>query len=88
MVGIRVRIGAQCTLFFFILLSGLHVTLWLIQGPQAVTFTACPSQHTTRTETVDHSVAAVGGLMIALLLTLTGTGKRGTGRGIPSSVMV
>ena len=89
-VGIRVRIGVQCTSFFSILISGLQVTEWLIQGTQPLTFTACPSQHTTRTTTlavtVDHSVAAVGGLIIALLLTLTWSGKQGSTRGLLSSL--
>ena len=88
-VGIRVRIGAQCTLFFFILLSGLQVTEWLLQGTHSLTSTACPSQHPTRTTTltvsVDQSVAAVGGLIIALRLTLTRAGNRCTG--IPSSLL-
>ena len=89
-MGIRVRIGAQCTSFFFILLSDLQVTEWSIQGGQALTFTACPSQHTTRTTTltvtVDHHLA-VGGLILAVMLTLTGPGNRRYTRGIPSSVM-
>ena len=37
-VEIRVRIGAQVTSFFFILLSGLQVTVWLIQLTQTLTF--------------------------------------------------
>ena len=91
-VGIRVRIVAQCTSFFFILLSGLQVTEWLIQGARALTFTACPSQHTTRTTTLQVSVEksgnAVGGLINALLLTLTcpWNGRPYT-YGIPSSLM-
>ena len=89
-VGIRVRIGVQCTSFFFILLSGLQVTVWFIQSCQTITFTACPSQHTTRTTTltvtVDHHLA-VGGLIIAVMLTLTCPGNRRSTRGIPSSIM-
>ena len=89
-VGIRVRIVAQWTSFFFILLSGLQVTVWLIQGTQSITFTACPSQHTTKTTTlpvtVDHPGAAGGGLMLALMLTLTCPQNRGTGCGILSSL--
>ena len=89
-VGIRVRIGAQCTLFFFILLSGLQVTIWLIHGTQTISFTACPSQHTTRTTTltvtVHQTVAAVGGLIIALVLTLTWPWNRGSTCGFLSSV--
>ena len=88
-VGIRVRIVAQCTLFFFILLSGLQVTVWFIQGCQDIAFTACPSQHTTRTTTltvaVDHTLAAVGGLIDALMLTLTLPWNRCTG--FPSSLL-